>query len=82
MNAHVVPPGYSDEYADGMDFAVHCWAERVIARSILWLDGVIDLQTALAGSWDAAVKAGLVDEFGADEIKDALRLVFGGGYAQ
>jgi len=79
MTAHVVPPGYSDEYADGLDFTVHCWAERLIARSIMWIDGEMDLHTAADGAWAAAERAGLVDAFGPDEIQAAMALAFGGG---
>jgi hypothetical protein len=63
---------------DDLDFAVECWAARVIARSILWLDGAMDLHTAVDGAWQAAECAGLVDEFGPDEIQAAMALAFGG----
>lgn len=63
---------------DAVDFAVACWAQRVIARSILWLDGEMPFHDAVDGAWEAAERVGLVDEFGADEIQAAMALVFGG----
>jgi hypothetical protein len=62
---------------DDVDFAVECWAQRLLARSVLCLDGVLDRQTAIDGIWQAAIDAGLVDEFGADEIQAAMALAFG-----
>jgi hypothetical protein len=63
-----------------LDFAVECWAARVIARSTLWLAGEMDFHTAVDGSWAAAERDGLVDAFGPDEIQAALALAFGGSH--
>ena len=76
MNAHVPMTGESP--AIDLDFAVECWAARTIARSVLWLEGAMDLHAAVDGAWAAAERAGLVDDFGADEIQSAMALAFGG----
>jgi hypothetical protein len=64
--------------ADDLDFKVECWAQRVIARSVLFLDGELDLHTAVDGAWAAAERDGLIDVFGADEIQAAMGLAFWG----
>jgi hypothetical protein len=75
MSAHVDPADFA---STDLDFAVECWAARVIARSILWLDGEMDLHTAVDGAWAAAERDGLVEAFGPDEIQAAMALAFGG----
>jgi hypothetical protein len=64
--------------AHGLNFDLEGWAARMIARATLVLCRELDLHDAIDRSWQAAVDAGLVDEFGADEIQAALALAFGG----
>lgn len=63
--------------ADEMDWLVECWAARMIARSVLWIEGELDLQPAVDRSWQEAERDGLIAEFGADEIQAAMALAFG-----
>jgi hypothetical protein len=58
------------------DLALECWAARMIARATVVFSGELDLHDAVDRSWQAAVDAGLVDEFGADEIQAAMALAF------
>ena len=62
---------------DDLDYALQCWAQRLIARTILFADGELDLHTAVDGAWEAADRAGLVAAFGADEVQAAMALAFG-----
>lgn len=75
MNAHVQP---TDGRPIDLDFTIECWAAGMIARSILWLEGEMDLHTAVDGAWGAAERSGLVHAFGPDEIQAAMALAFGG----
>jgi hypothetical protein len=49
---------------------------RAEARAQLWFDGELDLHTAVDELWAAAVRDGLVDRLGADEIQRLLTDAF------
>ena len=53
------------------------WAQRLIALSILFAEGRLDLIPAVDRAWAAAVEAGFVDLYGPDEIQRCMALAFG-----
>lgn len=77
MTALARDPRFEWPIGVDLDWQIECWAQRLIARSILYSDGVLDLHTAADGAWFAAEAVGLVDIFGPDEIQACLSLVFG-----
>jgi hypothetical protein len=50
--------------------------ERAEAKCLLIANGYQDLQSAVDELWDAAERAGLVDELGADEVQRVLSECF------
>jgi hypothetical protein len=68
--------GTARAYPAAQPSTVEVFVARAEARAMLWAAGELDLHTAVDELWAAAVRDGLVDRLGADEVQRLLADAF------